>query len=742
MIKKIFTYSILTILILPSLVFAQMTSENFVVEGPAVGSGAVSGNDTSTNYDADVEVGGLYQIDVTAPVTPTPVTPAQSGSITGTKIQKKNQNSPIATALLIGPATASEGGTVTLALDTKDPALVGAAVLFQVSGANDISPIAVDLGDGLYTATYVATNNGNDVVTASINGVLVTTDTDGNSNGKLNIKVRKNTPAVIPEVIIPEEVATTTEELIFDSGITAACNRAFTWDEAVAVTVKRTIGQGIEEKLATIGAKMPWFIDTEMLTEQNVTYTLTNARGKSGTKTFAPIDFVSCQEDVAAVITLDVDSDQASEQYIEGIFQDIDGSSQPYSLTADGVVLDTNNDESPDLFWNPELGTSTVIAATDRLFIVDKSVAPTQAYIPIVRGSYKVVLAPRIDGGVVPTPVTPTLEPLQSAPLATGEAPILNFEKIELLALASPWAYVIAVVGLAGGLVTTLFRVVGTPFSVTSFARIFAHGGRFIFGSLVFWKRKRAWGTIYDSATKAPIDPAYVELFDTQGEKHAEAITDLDGRYGFLVPEGEYELKVRKVNYAFPSTHHVVTGHDVLYDNLYYGGPMHVTAEVTYDVPMDPLAFDWNQHEKMHTGKTRFIHRFDPFVARALNVFFYIGVIALIWQFVATPDVITGALLAFYVFLLIARFVGGGPTLYGTLRRSGEPVAFAVVRVMRNQREVLSRVTDAYGRYAAIVPPGTYVLQVQELRGQEEYVTVFEREITTKQGVINKNVSI
>jgi hypothetical protein len=67
-------------------------------------------------------------------------------------------------------------------------------------------------------------------------------------------------------------------------------------------------------------------------------------------------------------------------------------------------------------------------------------------------------------------------------------------------------------------------------------------------------KKRRPWGTVYDSVTKRPLDPAYVTLIDTEtGKSVASAITDLDGRYGFLVAPGKYRITTQKTNYEFPS---------------------------------------------------------------------------------------------------------------------------------------------------------------------------------------------
>jgi len=297
----------------------------------------------------------------------------------------------------------------------------------------------------------------------------------------------------------------------------------------------------------------------------------------------------------------------------------------------------------------------------------------------------------------------------------------------------------IAIIGLGIGILTSVLNFLRIPFSV---GRLFATNAHNFFALLVFWKRKRPWGTVYDSATKAPVDPAYVELFDVHGVKKAESITDLDGRYGFVVPEGLYTMNVRKVNYQFPSKKSLIKKRDVLYNNLYFGGEVSITDAVTHDIPLDPVSFDWNQQEKMRTNQTYFIRRFDHFLVLVLDIVFYIGAGAVMWQFKTHPDVYTGSIVALYVLLLVLRYKRGGMVLYGVVKKSGTTLPYAVVRVLRNNKEILSRITDIHGRYVAIVPVGTYMVRIEELVNPDEYRTVYEKKIYAKHGVINSNIKI
>jgi len=60
-------------------------------------------------------------------------------------------------------------------------------------------------------------------------------------------------------------------------------------------------------------------------------------------------------------------------------------------------------------------------------------------------------------------------------------------------------------------------------------------------------KKSLPWGTVFDSVTKAPIEMAVVQLHQAANRKILETkATDKNGRFGFIVPEGEYYLTVSK----------------------------------------------------------------------------------------------------------------------------------------------------------------------------------------------------
>lgn len=310
-------------------------------------------------------------------------------------------------------------------------------------------------------------------------------------------------------------------------------------------------------------------------------------------------------------------------------------------------------------------------------------------------------------------------------------APLLDFS------LPAWLVRVFAFLGLSAGAVMFLTFISKIPFSVTNVRKIITQAAHNIFGLLTFRKKMKPWGTIYDSETKAPLDPVYVELFDEAGIKKEEAITDLDGRYGFLVPPGLYTMNVRKSNYLFPSVKLQSAARDIIYTNLYHGGSVSVSETVAYDIPMDAKVFDWNQYEKLRTKQTIFFSRLDVVVVQVFDILFFVGAIAMVLQFINAINLYTGLLALMYLILFVMRIYSGKPALYGVITQGGRPLPYAIVKVFQQGREVTSRVTDDKGRYIALLHPGIYEITIEKRVSQDTFETVLEKSVQSKNGTLN-----
>lgn len=296
--------------------------------------------------------------------------------------------------------------------------------------------------------------------------------------------------------------------------------------------------------------------------------------------------------------------------------------------------------------------------------------------------------------------------------------------------------------GLLAGLLN-LVVVMGPDFYL-SFIRVWVTVASF----LGLHKQPRAWGVVYDSVTKRPLDPAYVSLFDETGRELASTITSIDGRYGFLVPPGAYTLKVERTHYHFPSKRLLGLESDVLYSDLYFGGPITVDEQglVLHNIPLDPLAFDWNEFAKKDRKLLRFYARISALQGRLISWFFIVGFCAsIILPFISRQPV-NIAIALLYIAIGIVQSVMHHSDLAGMVveQKSKTPAPFAIVRVFSadGATEIGHAVADQFGRYYCLVPPGNYLAKIERKNEDGSYTEVAHTPVTAPTGIIKEKFRI
>jgi hypothetical protein len=263
-------------------------------------------------------------------------------------------------------------------------------------------------------------------------------------------------------------------------------------------------------------------------------------------------------------------------------------------------------------------------------------------------------------------------------------------------------------------------------------------------------KRNPPWGVVYDSVTKQPLDPAYVILKDLNGNDISSAITDLDGRYGFLAEPGFYTIKANKTNYIFPSQKLAGKTKDELYDNLYFGNQVEIKRNeiVTRNIPLDPIKFDWNEFAKKNKSLTKFYSRWDLILRRISDALYYIGFLTAIVAFFAAPYPYNTIILGMYILLLLLKILGVKPRPYGTVFdiTEGSPLSFGILRIIdpASDREISHKITDKYGRYFCLIPKGKYYVKIEKKNYDGSYSLVYvSPDIdASKKGIIKENFKI
>jgi len=237
---------------------------------------------------------------------------------------------------------------------------------------------------------------------------------------------------------------------------------------------------------------------------------------------------------------------------------------------------------------------------------------------------------------------------------------------------------------------------------------------------------------------------------DTEGNDIDSVITDLDGRFGFLVEPGFYRLRAEKTHYQFPSNVLSGKGNDDVYNDLYFGGLVEVTSKggvISKNIPLDPIGFDWNEFAKREDNLTLWYSKYDRLVLRITDILFYIGfVIAALALFVALEPY-NYIIFGLYILLIVVRIIGIKGRQYGKIIdvRTGRPFSYAVMRVLTADggNLILKKSCDRFGRYFALISNGTYIVEIDQKIGEDEYDTIFRSQpMEIKGGIIKREFKI
>jgi hypothetical protein len=303
-------------------------------------------------------------------------------------------------------------------------------------------------------------------------------------------------------------------------------------------------------------------------------------------------------------------------------------------------------------------------------------------------------------------------------------------------------------VGVVSGGVFVGTQIATSSITVTSLSDLYLLILKFFgFISGIFGRKKKNWGTVFDSVTKRPLDPAYV-VVKKGNDEAADAITDLDGRFGFLLPSGSYALEAQKTNYIFPSK--VLSGKksDILYENLYFGekfssGEGDIIAK---SIPLDPTTFDWNEFQKDKQKLFRLYSRKERVWAGFFNIVYMVGILASLLAAIFNPSALNIIFVGIYaLFFVYQIFWLPGRRAVSLLKPNGEAIPFAIIKIFSSDlnKQVKSVVSDQLGRFYFLVGPGKYYLTVDEKVSDGSYKQILKTDtLDLKKGIVTENLVV
>ncbi len=280
------------------------------------------------------------------------------------------------------------------------------------------------------------------------------------------------------------------------------------------------------------------------------------------------------------------------------------------------------------------------------------------------------------------------------------------------------------------GVLITSFALVTTTTTALELTNIFYLLFRFGYFWLIplhFGKRHKPWGVVFDNATGKPIRNAIVRIFSKEFDKLKESlITDKEGRFGFLIDQGEYYVTVLKPGYLFPSTL-ITTATVTAYFNIYRGEIITIKERregvLNINIPLDP------EQATVTQGRIAWLRILNVIgvLLEKMNIPLLIGGVVLGGvALIINPTILNAVILLIYGLLVVAKayFLARIQRSIGTVidTVTKKPIELALVRVFNMERGSLitTRITNKLGRFFTIVNPGQYYVVVAKA-GYEPY---------------------
>jgi hypothetical protein len=247
------------------------------------------------------------------------------------------------------------------------------------------------------------------------------------------------------------------------------------------------------------------------------------------------------------------------------------------------------------------------------------------------------------------------------------------------------------------------------------------------------FKRRKNWGTVYDSESGEPLSLAKVTIYDLNKNPIKTILTDDKGRYGFLVDPGKYYLTVKKTDYTFPSK--------IIHMDYHYT-PIEVKENglVGVNIPVDP-----NLHKLI--GNMNIIAKITRVLDWIKIPLLILGTILALIFFIHNPTTVNTLLVVIYAVIwglelhIIFRPHAAGSVIEST---TNKPVESSVIRIYdeKTGHLVATKITDTHGHYYCLVNPGDYHIKATKEnfeRSEIEDVNFKRGDVLTKDIYLKKN---
>jgi len=222
-------------------------------------------------------------------------------------------------------------------------------------------------------------------------------------------------------------------------------------------------------------------------------------------------------------------------------------------------------------------------------------------------------------------------------------------------------------------------------------------------------KKAKPWGVVFNAETGQPISLAIVRIYEIKYNRLLErAVTDNQGRYGFLVKPGEFYITCSKAGFVFPAKEKKST----FYEKIYTGGNFKIAGKdqsIAFNIPLDPTA-----------GSRQMINfwivviRINKLLQKIRIPLLAIGIVFALIMLIISFNILYILSLIFYALIGTLEILRGkNARPYGVVTDVySHPIPLAIVRIFKKNNNLLveTDVSDSLGRFKFLVPPGIYYI--------------------------------
>lgn len=233
-----------------------------------------------------------------------------------------------------------------------------------------------------------------------------------------------------------------------------------------------------------------------------------------------------------------------------------------------------------------------------------------------------------------------------------------------------------------------------------------------LLGIPFYQRRFKKAGVVFDAGTGKPLADATVELFGEQGKVLEVKTTDKTGNYFFHVTPGTYSIRVIKDGYK------MISEKEIKYFSKYYVPVINEQTKASFEKD-DNFSFAFPMIPEKKKALSYSIAS-NSGLMRILDNLFWAGFVGIIVATILYPVLYNFIVLGIYIFFIAIKFFYPKKPKWGVIKNKDnipQPLVFVTAQ-SRDGSYVVRGLTDGLGRYALLLPKGTFDIELRDSDGR------------------------